>query len=101
MAEMTLLEFCERHNESTRGGWFGLSSWHKPELTEEQGNETAEWYTIGIIGANLVLRADDVPAGDYEYRDIRDKVKVIIKRKTSKELWDEEEEARAERYQQA
>lgn len=93
MAEMTLREFCERHNESTRGGWFGLSSWHTPELTEEQGDEEAEWNSIGVIGAILVLRADDIPSKHYEYRDVRDKVKAVIKRKSLEEIWAEEEAA--------
>lgn len=94
MAEMTLREFCERHNESSRGGWFGLSSWIMPELTEEQGAEISEWYVIGIIGANLILRVDEVPPGFFDYRDVRDKVKATIRRKSSDELYYEEEAIR-------
>jgi len=94
----TLTEICLAVYENSRGGWFGFSSYHMPNIPAHLANNRDDWYTIRLPDALLILRASDVPNGEYEYARIVDRVLVVMNRKTEEDRWIEEEAERNRLY---
>lgn len=93
-----LKDKCQQLFDRNRGGWFDIHSCHTPIVPDEYANEQNEWYVIVMPGSLWVLRASDVPAGDFPYRDVIDKVLVRIVRKTREEYEAEEAQERKLRF---
>ncbi|MFC3802782.1 hypothetical protein [Cohnella sp. GCM10012308] len=92
------METLQQHIEGivarSRGGWYGLASWHLPELPADLAAEVNEWYGIRMINCLWLLRAADVPPGWYDYADVADKVVAVVRRKSTDEMAAEEAAAR-------
>ena len=55
-------------------------SYRMPALSPAQAAEEADWYVISMPDCLWVLRAADVPRGDFAYRDVEDRVVARLRR---------------------
>jgi|GEM_PF-6342394 len=55
-------------------------SYRMPALSPAQAAEEADWYVISMPDCLWVLRAADVPRGDFSYLDVEDRVVAQLRR---------------------